>query len=199
MSEYSIFRPKSSRTIFSDYPALRKIPAFELIKEDDFLFVWYYACESSPFFNTEDLRTRVQQALDYSYLRAGKTRITKELKEQFLLGEFPDKISIAIEQMRKYRVGPRVRAKMMMEKAFENLEKILNIDANDKKNFENKEGEIDMSKKKAYVETIAKASELLPKIIDQLEGSFHVAKNKKEEAGSPEEESLIDRYHEDRD
>jgi hypothetical protein len=79
------------------------------------------------------------------------------------------------------------------------MEKILSIDANDNANFSNKDGDIDLSKKKAYVETVAKASEILPKIIEQLEGSFNVVEKKTNDAASADEESLIDNYHEERD
>jgi hypothetical protein len=195
MSEYSIFKPKSSRGMFLDYPGLRKIGAFSNLSPDEMLFVWYYGCESSPCVNLEPERTRIEESLNNSMLRDGK-RMSKEQKDRLLQGEFSAKITLAIEYMQKFKVGPRIRAKMMVEKGFENLEKILDIDAGNSANFLNKDGEIDFTKKKAYVDTLAKATDILPKVIDQLEGGFNVSKDKSDVDEAFNGEKIIENYHE---
>jgi hypothetical protein len=197
MSEYSIFKPKSKRGLFLDYPELRKVPAFTNLSPDEMLFVWYYACESSPFVDLTTERTRIEESLNISMLRGGK-KMSKDQKDRLLEGEFSAKVTTAIDHMQKYRVGPRIRAKMMVEKGFENLEKILNIDASNNSLFLNKEGEVDFAKKKSYVDTMAKATDILPKVIEQLEGGFNIKKDKAGEDEAFKGQKLIEDYHDNK-
>lgn len=198
MSDYSIFKPKSTRSIFNDYPELRLVPEFKPLSNDDMLFVWYYACESSPHFRITKDRIRVEKALEDSYFRNGKKHLMQTDKERYLTCMFPEKIRLAIEAMSQYKVGPRVRAKMLLEKGFENIEHILNIDASDEKHFKNKDGEVDFTKKKAFMDTLAKATDLMPSLISQLEKGFHVTEDKDKNTSSTfEDESFMDNYHDE--
>jgi hypothetical protein len=197
MSEYSIFKPKSARGIFYDYPELRKNKAFKALTNYEMLFVWYFACESSPHYRISSERDRVIKCIEDAFKNKGKN-VSKEEFDKMLEGEFRPKIAAAIDEMLKFRVGPRVRAKKLTEKTFDNLEKILDIDASDEKHFHNKDGEVDFSKKKAFVDTAAKAQELMPKLISNLEGNFQVS----EEKGKDEEvfgAGFADQFHENRD
>lgn len=193
--KYSVFMPKSSRSIFVDYPELRKIKAFSSLNNDEMLFVWYYACESSPFFKIASDRDRVRKALENSFLKSGRSRISVSDEEQFLAGKFSAKITTAIEEMHRFKVGPRVRAMMMIEKGMTNLESILMIDASNAAHFMNKDGEVDFSKKKAYVDTLAKAQDIMPNMIKQLEGRYNVSEDKKGDDSDFDGESVIDNYH----
>lgn len=202
ISEYSVFRPKSSRMLYEDYPELAKIKLFKDLNRFDLLFVWYYACEASPLFKITDNRTRVEECLKLTYFSGGNKKMDSLLKERYLACRFPEKIENAIEIMKNFRIGPRVRAKMMAEKAFENIEKILDIDASDDKHFLNKENEVDYSKKKSYVDTVARAIDMLPKLINQIEESFGISdkkgtENQLEEAF--EGDSIADMFHEQED
>jgi len=197
MSDYSIFKPKSKKGIFVDYPDLRKIQSFSGLKDYEMLFVWYYACESSPLYSIENEAIRVRKSLEHSYLVGNK--ISKDDTERMVSGDFTPKITAAVADMQKYRVGPRIRAKMVIEKGFENMETILNIDAGDSKMFLNKDNEVDFGKKKAYVDTLAKAVDLMPKLINQLEGGFHLTEEKGTDETSFEGESLMDQYHDQKD
>jgi hypothetical protein len=198
VSEYSIFKPKSARGIKLDYPELKQYAVFNALNNDQMLFVWYYACESSPFFKMARDRDRVQEALNHSLLRASNSSLNKTEKEEFLSGNFPAKITSAIEEMQRFKVGPRIRAKQMIEKGFENIEKILNVDASESSQFLNKDGEIDFAKKKSFVDTLAKAMDIMPGLIKQLEGNFSLKEDKKEEDAESafEGRSLIDEFHE---
>lgn len=196
MAEYSIFKPKSSRGIFTDYPELRKM-GFSKLNNEEMLFVWYYACESSPFVNIDSDRNRVQRAIDESYHKKGDIRgISKVQESEMLGGKFTSKISAAITEMKKFKVGPRARANMIIEKGFKNMETILDIDASDASMFLNKDDEVDFSKKKAYIDSLAKASDLMPKLIDQLEGRFSLTDDKGDGDTTFDGESLLDTFHE---
>lgn len=195
--EYSIFKPKSSRSIFFDYPELRKVEAFRTLNPDDMLFVWFYACEVSPYFDIEKDRERVERCIEASYLRKGKKNITEKEAENLKNGKFTEKLQAAISEMFKFKVGPRVLGLKMLEKGFDNLQKILDIDASDKSQFLNKDDEVDFSKKKAYVDTLKNATDLTPKLIEQLEGKLHLSKEEKGKAGATfEGNNLLDEMHE---
>lgn len=199
MSDYSIFKPKSKRGIFTDYPELRNYPEFQGLKNPQMVFIWYYACEASPFFNIEKTRDRIEKSLDAAfYDETGRKFISDEEREQYLAGKFPAKVEAAITAMSNFRIGPRVRAMKLTEKIFENMEKILMIDAGDKKEFLNKDGEVDFSKKNAYMNAASKANDMMPKLIKQLEGNFSVSEDKAK-TSTFEGESLIDEYHENQD
>lgn len=194
MSEYSVFKPRSSRSMFVDYPELRKFRAFDGLREDDILFVWFFACESSPL-NTakKDLthQEKVEKAVKLSYnRREGMSKITKIEVGNMIDERFPPKISAAIEQMEKFRVGPRIRAKQMTENAFNNLEKILNIDVSE---------EEDMTKQKAYVDIVEKGLKIMPKIVESIEGGYRLTEEKEDEELSIEGISPIDSYHDQED
>ena len=197
--QYSIFRPKSARGIFMDYPKLRHYEAFKGLSNYDMLFVWYYACESSPLFKIKDNRKRIEQCLAVSYLKDGQNKLSKKDKDRYLAADFPAKVENGIKQMQKFKVGPRVQALMMTQKSFDNLYKILDIDASNDAHFKNKDDEVDFSKKKAFVDTIAKAQSVLPSIVNQLEGSFDLSDDQSSEDSLFEGESMIDTYHENED
>ena len=190
MSEYSIFKPKTSRGIFTDYPELRRVDAFSKLNDEEMLFVWYYACESSPYYETESDRERVSKSLSNSF-----KKVSEKDKEDMMGGKFSSKMASAISEMKKYKVGPRARANKIIEKGFKNMETILNIDAGDASMFLNKDDEVDFAKKRAYVDTLAKATDLMPKLIEQLEGRYSLHEDK-DENSTFEGSSFIDSYHE---
>jgi hypothetical protein len=175
LSEFSIFAPKSKRALYIDYPELKSYPQFKDLRVHEMLFVWYYACEASPFFHLNDDFIRSKKAADKSCMTSGgKLSISGPEYKSLIDCRFPAKIERAITVMQKFKVGPRIRAKMMFEKTLENIEKILNVDASDTSQFLNKDDEVDWSKKKAFVDTITSATANIPKLVSQLEDNFAV-------------------------
>lgn len=195
-SQYSIFKPKSTRGLFVDYPELRTHEEFSKLTNDEMLFVWYYACEASPLYKISNDRKRVEEAIDNSFLKNGKKKISDREANDYKAGKFPAKISAAIKKMVAFKVGPRVRAKMLIEQSMNHIEEILNVDLSDKTQFLNKDGEVDWSKKKAFVDTIAKSNEIFPTLVKQLEGGFAISEEKKGGSAMLDGESLMDDYHE---
>lgn len=196
LSEFSIFKPKSSRALYDDYPELKQHSELKSLSRFELLFCWYFACEASPLFKITSNRDRANEAMKLTFFSGNQKRLADDDKERYLNGKFPEKIKAANEVMSRFRIGPRVRAKMILEKGFENLEHILDIDASDDSNFTNAQGEVDQSKKKSYVDTLDKAVSLLPNLINTLESGFGV--NKKSKGGKDDdlEESFMDAFHE---
>lgn len=200
VSDMSLFRPKSARALFEDYPELAKYPEAKELHSQDLLFCWYFACETSPIYRIKDKKGRAKQAIYLAYKsikksQGGKTLTTdEEINIENL--RFSPKLASGIKMFSKFRLNPRLRAKIITERAFENLEKILNIDADDNNNFLNADGGIDYSKKKAYVDTIAKSMDILPSLIDKLEHGFGVSLSSEESGDSDLTNiSFADMYH----
>ena len=197
--EYSIFKPKSKKGIFNDYPELRSFEAFRTLDNNSMLFVWYFACESSPFHETEDDRERVKLSIKESYYKKGIKALSDKDAEKMKSGMFSSKITVAIDEMKKFKVGPRVQALMMVQKGFDNLSKIIDVDVSDSSMFIDKDGEIDFAKKKSYVDSVGKAIDLIPKMINQIEGRFGLTEDKANGQTTFEGESFMDSYHEKQD
>lgn len=193
ISEYSIFRPDSKRRIQQDYPEISLRPVFQKISPDEMIFVWYYACEASPYFDIDSDRERTEKSLKAAFSRpGGGYSIPKTVVQDFLSGKFPLKIKEANSEMIKYRVGPRVRGLQMLEKGISKIEAILDIDPSDETQFLNKDGSVDFSKKKAYVDTFRSAMDSMPDLINQMEQRFSVVEIKNEESIEGEGRGFID-------
>lgn len=196
ISDYSIFMPRSANGLFYDYPEMRNIEEFKGLQNDDILFVWYFACEASPFFMIRSDTERAKQAMSKSYTRKGEDKYPKAAQQKILAGQFPEKVQEAIRRMRSYKIGPRIVAKKALEKMFNNVLAIVDIDVKDTSHFLNAQGEVDFGKKKAYVDTVKSASDQLPKLIAQMEEGFHVVEKDKKE-GASDEDSFLDSFHDE--
>lgn len=191
---YSMFYPKTKAGILVDYPELKKHEIFTKINKFELLFAWYFACKASPFDYEEDVREKTILALRESF---GDKKAVK-LKETFLAGNFSEKLRAAIVEMRKFQIGPRIRAKIMTEKIMSNYEKLIDIDVDTE--FKGKEGEgEDWTKKKAYIDSCAKISLTIPMLINQAEGGFGVTEIEEGETVEIEAQDLIDIFHESQD
>jgi len=80
----------------------------------------------------------------------------------------------------------------MLEKGISKIEAILDIDPNDETQFLNKDGSVDFSKKKAYVDTFRSAMDSMPNLIEQMEQRFSVVEVKNEESIEGEGRGFID-------
>ena len=198
VSEYSIFTPKSTRALYVDYPELRQYQQFKDLRSHEMLFVWYYACEASPFYHISDDFVRAKKAAEKSCYTGGKISISGPEYQNLINLRFPPKVERAIPIMQKYKIGPRIRAKMLYEKAFDNIQKILDVDAKDESQFLNKDAEVDWAKKKAFVDTISSATKNIPELVRQLEENFSVSSKAEEESDDEgiDGMSFADEFHE---
>jgi hypothetical protein len=193
ISEYSIFRPDSKRRILQDYPELALKKVFQKLSPDELIFVWYYACEASPYFDVDSDRERTEKCLKEAFSRPGGGYIiSKAIVEDYFSGKFPLKIKEANSEMIKYRIGPRVRALQILEKGISKIEAILDVDADDDKQFKSKDGTVDFAKKKAYVDTFRSAMDSMSDRIEQMEQRFSVVEVKNEESIEGEGIGFID-------
>jgi len=188
--EYSMFYPKSKLGLKSDYPELASNPIFESLSNNEMLYVWYYACKASPFSKEDDLRLRA----DKSVMEAFGPNKGPQVRTAYLAGNYSEKVRAAIIEMTKFQIGPRIRAKLMIEKIIGNYEEL--IDINTKSEFINKDGDVDWTKKKAYIDACATVSKNLGNLINQAEGSFGVQEKEEGDVIEIDSQDLIDSFHE---
>lgn len=188
--KYSMFYPKSKNSLLMDYPELAKIETFKNLNPGDILFVWYMGCKSSPFANEDNERVKIEKSLVESY----SDSMASKFREKYIAGNFPEKVRLAIHEMRKFEVGPRVRAKKMVETIMGNYEKLIDVNINGNE-FTNKDGEVDWSKKKAYIDSCKTVSTALPTLISQAEGGFSLSEAEDGKEIEISSEDLVDTFH----
>jgi len=117
--DYVLFAPKSSRGLKFDYPELSdkdKSPEFVGVRDTDMLFVWAWACASSPFVAIEPRAKKMELCCRYAYPIDQWERKTRDFDLHF-----PDDISRAIERMGKYNFAARVEEYVAIRIAREHL------------------------------------------------------------------------------
>jgi len=186
--QFSMFYPRTKNGLLSDYPELKRVEIFTKLNRFDLLFAWYFACKASPFAYEESDKIRTELSLVETY---GKK--ADELRGAFMAGNFDDKLRVGIVEMRRFEIGPRIRAKMMTEKIMENYEKL--IDVNLKSEFLNKDGEVDWTKKKAYIDACSTISKSIPLLINQAEGGFGISEKEEGDFIEINAEDLIEQFH----
>lgn len=121
--EFVLFAPCSARGLKHDYPELGDVnrsPEFAGIGRDDMLFIWAWACVSSPYVNIEDKDRKLRLCCRYAY------PFEKEdiKRNQFSL-RFPEDIAHGISKMGKYNKVARIEEYLAIRIARDNYKHIL--------------------------------------------------------------------------
>lgn len=180
LNKYSLFAPRTENGLKNDYPELRDNPAFEKCSKAELLFVWYFACEASPFINIQDERTRCKRSLEQAYTKNGVLEMGREAKSRMLNMEFKEYLPGAIKSMGQYRMGPRVKEKKMVDKVLSNYEAIVDMDINGAE-FKDEDGDKDFDKIKKYVDSTKSIIGTLPSLNKMAEGSSGLSERKVED------------------
>lgn len=180
-----LFKPQAGK-LRQIYPELKANKKFEDIPNDEFLFVWYYACQSSLIDPSLPDTIRAKTA-------AAEALKDQEKKKRFSNLEFPEKIKEAIEEMKKYNPDVRMVAKRIIQTTFNNLEKLTNV-SDDSFTYVDADGQkrTDWTGRKQYVDSVAKISETLPGLIAQMEHGFGIVDSKTDQVSK----KSIDKFHE---
>ena len=189
IQKLSMFYPKTKKGLIVDYPELSNYEVFKSLSKYELLFVWYFACKSSPFIREEDPKIRAERSILESFGQNAKA----DIRSRYMSSNFPEKIRVAVAEMQKFEIGPRIRAKMMVEKIMTNYSELVDIDV--KTEFKDKDQEEDWTKKKAYIDSCAKISSALPTLIVQSEGTFGITQKDDGETVEIEASSIIDAFH----
>jgi len=190
--EYSLFSPKSGRSLFYDYPELKENP--DLIHLENtktkLLFCYYLGCDTSPlkkYYNGQNpvnIELAIKKALEHSNLR-----ISTEERSSYLANELPSDVKKGINGFRIYKATARVRMKMKLEKTLSNWEILLDKDIDsDEFNAVDKNGastnEKDFDKIKKYTDITINIKKQLPETLREIEYGFGLTESEKSESES---------------
>lgn len=176
--ETYVFRP-TDKELKVEYPELAEIAEFIDLDDRELRFVWYFSNPTSPIAG-KSMKPKLIESINLGF--AGKIEEGERLK--LVNGKIPDHLKAAIERMKLVSVSIRTQAKIYLNQAFENIQKLIHIDP------EVLEG-LDFSQKKHYIDLMLKVQDELPKLVDKLERGFSVIeipKKKKEEEEKSETE-----------
>ena len=121
--DYVLFAPKSTRGLKFDYPELasrERSAEFVDIGKYDMLFIWAWACSSSPFQNIEPREEKLRLCCMYAYPPDQCDRKAVAFKSFF-----PEEINRGIERMGRYSLAARVEEYVAIKIARENYKHIL--------------------------------------------------------------------------
>jgi hypothetical protein len=104
---YLVGVPKGERDLRLLYPEMFEHKEFQrtsIRNADDVLFIWWYACSSSPIIDMTP-----EKRLEAAIRRAYRSDAKREMKiEEYAGGKFPDTIKAAITRMEAINVSARV-------------------------------------------------------------------------------------------
>ncbi len=191
--KYSLFYPKSKRSLLDEYPELREYPALKALNRSEILFVWYYACKASPYYNIDDHEKRVIRAMNKSF---GKS-MREQTRKEYLSGKMPEKILQGIQAMKVFEPAARIRAKQLFEKIIVNFEKLIDVDLENDPQFSVELGREAILNKKTYAQMCKEVTAKLPDLVRQAEQAFGLVEVSEEGKVSAAEvgSMWIDDYH----
>lgn len=168
-----LFEP-SKRDMLLDYPELKDYEAFTNISKRDLIFVWYISNRTSPIIR-EPKDRRIKLACEFAY-PAHVLKNNERVMGIYNEAEFPQEILEAIDVMSSFNPSFRMRAKLLNEHNFEQLQALVYLSEEEK-------GAMDLDDKKKYSELLIKTSNALPSMIQAMETGYgvKVKKEKKEE------------------
>lgn len=156
-----LFSPKNKKDLRAQYPELKTYQEFmpDVIGKEELYFVYYFV---SYFGDMKPKDKRIETSFKMAF-GEGDTRYKLE---DFLVWDIPENIRAACDRWALFDAPARLLARMTYDKAFENIIDIINID---KTEFE---GEDAFENKGRYINSVQKAMEILPQIIQQKEAGF---------------------------
>lgn len=166
-----IFIP-GTESLKRDYPILKTYEEFKVLTDNELLFVWYYACKSSPYYGIKE-KSRGEKAIEI--LRDMKEYVSVLSEDEY--NEIVDKkfkphMADAIKRMSKFEPRKREIANSINDRILEDLQEISQISLEEHTKLEDKKVILDMKI------TIAKN---LPNIIEAAEGGYGSRKIEREE------------------
>lgn len=182
-----IFVPIEGKDMKSEYPELNSVEEFAMLTNYELQFVWLLGNETSPFcikkiISEVDKKKAYERAYDYSGL---KKLGNEKLRSQIIEGIFPEKISRAIRKMENYIPSIRMRAKLMNEKMFSNMEKMVDL-------TQEELDAMDTGQRKDYATLCKTVTENIDNLIPLVENAYGVRTIKKAAGQKSTEPTLMD-------
>lgn len=174
-----LFEP-TEQNMKLEYPELNDIPEFSTLSDGELRYVWFFSNRQSPYYAMQDKSEKVNMCLSVSY----KDMPSLVEIKQFIKGDYPASMRIAMDRMEKFAINDRYRAKTMVDTIFDTYESIITDNS-----F--KEALDTPQKITAYIENGKKIREELPELIKMKEEGFGYKKKKGSADGK--QPTLMDR------
>lgn len=186
-----LYGPKNGKDLKTLYPELRGVSEFEKLTDGELLCVWWYSNPTSPLITEGNIPDKMRIALAYE--EAFGADGDSDRRKDYFSFNFPGRIKLAIDRMRSYNPTIRIRSKNIVEKILQNFEQMVNVNIDDFKTVDEKGNvEINWTGRNNYVTSSAKISEVLPRLIEQVEQGFGMSNDK---VGSESTTKAIHRFH----
>lgn len=166
LTSKNMFVP-SRRDLRKDYSELASIDEFKELTSKEMLFVWSFG----KYF--DDLKDNPKERMAKSIIVAYGTTMPKGDMEKYFSGNIPEAVRKAIVKMESFELSGRLAAKKMVEKIFDNFGKMVNIEM--ETYLKDKDGSIDFSKYKQYIDASTTVVEALGSLIKYKEEGFGVS------------------------
>ena len=175
--DFFIFYP-SKKSMKTEYEELDDVVEFKDLSNRELVFVWWYANQTSPYFDIKDLKHKTALCIREAF----GSKLSKEDIDSFVEGNFPERISLAIPVMKRFSPSVRMKAKMMKEKIMSDYMQLLSVNVKD----------LDEKAVKAYVDMTKIISPALKELVADIENSFGVKiKNGKQLSSEDNEMDII--------
>lgn len=166
-----IFVP-GTESLKRDYPILKTYEEFKSLTDSELLFVWYYACKSSPYYGIKE-KVRGERAIAILAKMEDYVKILSPDEYNSIVDKkFQPHMADAIKKMAKFEPRKREIANSINDRILEDCQEIAQISLEEYGKLEDKKVVLDMKI------TIAKN---LPNIIEAAEGGYGTRKFDREE------------------
>lgn len=121
--EKVLFAPKNSSQLKVQYPELAEISEFQELNEYEMLFVWGYACDTSPFLDAKVVpeKERLNAVIEWAY-PSTEARLAK--KREFN-SDLPAMVKMAIIKMKAFNKQARIEEQVFLLQLRENCKRFI--------------------------------------------------------------------------
>ena len=161
-NDITLFEP-TSRDMELDYPELKDYKELKELTSREIRLCWLVGNRTSPLASYPKGK-RLKAAISQVYGKASMKR-----KEVIAMseGSIPERIMVGMQRMASFRPSVRLRAKLVNEYIFDQLQDIINVTEEEKMSM-------DTDEKKRYADLVIKVSSELPEIVSRMEGGYGI-------------------------
>jgi hypothetical protein len=119
--------PKSEKDLRVQYPDMFDYPEFKrdaIRSSDDVLFVWWFRCASSPYYDLPDEK-KLEKCIDRAYKSEERRRLKRDEYQNL---KFPENMKAAFKRMEAINVAARVENFLYTKQVRDNCKALLGKD-----------------------------------------------------------------------
>jgi hypothetical protein len=161
--DITLFEP-TGRDMKLDYPELGNITEFHDLSFREMRLCWMIGNRTSPIANYSTMK-RVRAACEQVYKKQSRNK--EWVVDMMENGTIPEKLKKGISRMASFRPSVRLRAKLMDEYMFDQLNGLIHVSEEDKR-------AMDTDEKKKYADLLIKVSSELPSLVTRMESGYGI-------------------------